>query len=59
MMTEREPPAVIQDNAVLCGEHWKKLARITPAGIWLWCKDGKHEVLLPWAEIELYRRKSL
>lgn len=52
--------ARVKDDVVLCPHHWKKLARVTPEGIELWCKhEHGHPVLLPYGVIldELKRAK--
>jgi hypothetical protein len=41
----------VKDGVVLCPHHWKKLARITPEGIELWCKNGGHAVMLSYSDI--------
>ena len=43
--------ARVKDGVVLCPHHWKKLARITPEGIELWCKNGGHAVMLSYSDI--------
>lgn len=44
--------ARVQDGVVLCPNHWKKVARITPEGIELWCKhENGHPVLLTFRDI--------
>lgn len=43
--------ARVKDGVVLCPHHWKKLARVTPEGIELWCRNGGHAVMLPYEDI--------
>lgn len=38
---------------LLCEGHGKLLGRVAREGIYLWCRCGKHEVLVPWRALKL------